>query len=77
MYTVTIYDKSKKIFKTYHSIHTIKYFDRLIEHDWISVSGNDILTYHFPLNFTYQLLSDRGNFSIDSSMIGSFEIELE
>lgn len=77
MYTVTIYDKSKKHFKTYYNIHTIKYFDQLIECDWITIMGNDILSHHFPLNCTYQLLSDSGNYSIDAAIIGTFEIESE
>lgn len=75
MYTVTIYDTSMKKFKSYSSIHTIKYFDNIIESDWITVTGDDILTHHFPFNCNYQLLADNGNYSISSSIIGSFEIQ--
>ena len=39
MYTVTIYDKSKKYFKTYEHIHTIKYFD-LSNYQLIGDYGN-------------------------------------
>ena len=56
MYTVTVYDKSKKMFRTYRSIHSIKYFD-LVD-DWVTVSGDAISSHQFPMNCTYQLLSE-------------------
>lgn len=75
MYTVTIYDKSKKYFKTYEHIHTIKYFDLL--KDWVSLSGDEILSHNFPCLSNYQLISDYGNYSISKSIIGSIEVERE
>lgn len=75
MYTVTIFDKTKKIFKTYHDITQIMYFD--IVDDWVSVPESNFLTHAFPTNCSYQLLSNSGNYNIDSSIIGSFELEKE
>lgn len=75
MYTVAVYDKSKKLFRTYRSIHSIRYFD-LID-DWITISGSKILTYQFPMNCTYQLLSESGNYNIGQDIIGCIEIEKE
>lgn len=75
MYTVTIYDKSKRIFKSYPHITCIKYFDQIDE--WISVSDDEILVHTFPLTCNYHLLSASGNYAIDSSIIGSLEIVKE
>ncbi len=75
MYSITIYDKSKNIFKTYEHIHTIRYFDIL--EDWLTISGNEILSHNFPCSANYQLISDCGNYSISKSIIGSFEVECE
>lgn len=33
-----------------------------------------MLTHYFPTDCNYQLLSDSGNYSIDSSVIGTFEV---
>lgn len=76
MYTVTIYDKSKKVFKSYRFIRSIKYFD-LSDGQWITVSENDILSHEFPMDCTYQLLSETANYNIDKGIIGSIEIEKE
>lgn len=72
MYRVSIYNKSKKLISVYERIHTIKYTDILGE--TIAVSGPDMLTHNFPTDVSYQLLSDCGNYSIDESVIGTFEV---
>lgn len=72
MYKVSIYNKSKKMVAVYDKIHTIKYVDILGE--IITVSGEEIMTHNFPTTRNYQLLSDDGNYSIDESIIGTFEI---
>ena len=38
------------------------------------VTGDDLLTHYFPPYNSYQLLADKGNYSIDKSVIGTFEI---
>ncbi|MDE7202596.1 MAG: hypothetical protein K2O91_12020 [Lachnospiraceae bacterium] len=73
MYNVTIYDKSKKIFKTYKDIHTVKYLQ--YPEDWISVTGEEILTHNFPCLCSYQLIGNNKNYSIDKSIVGAIEIE--
>lgn len=75
MYSVTVFDKSKKIFKTYHNIIQIKYYD--IIDDWVSIPENKFLTHIFPTNCTYQLRSSTGNYNISKDIIGSFELEKE
>ena len=72
MYNVSIYDKNKRLVAEYEDIHTINYTDDLIES--ISISGNELLTHKFPTAYNYQLLSDTGNYSIDKSIIGTFEV---
>lgn len=72
MYKISVYNKSKKLITVYDHIHTIKYTDFLGE--TIAVSGEEILTHFFPTDCTYQLLSDDGNYSIDKSVIGTFEV---
>lgn len=73
MYKVSIYNKSKKMVATYEQIHTIKYTDILGE--TIVVTGEDILTHSFPTSRNFQLLSNDGNYCIDSSVIGTFEVK--
>ena len=72
MYTVEVYNKNKKLIETYHNIHTITYIDTLGEKN--IVTGDDLLTHYFPPYNSYQLLADKGNYSIDNSVIGTFEI---
>lgn len=72
MYIVSIYNKSNKQVATYEGIHTIKYSDLLNE--VTTVVGEEILTHDFPTSCSYQLLSDNGNYSIDDSIIGTFEV---
>lgn len=72
MYKISVYSKSKKLIAVYDRIHTIKYTDFLGE--TITVSGEEALTHFFPTDCTYQLLADDGNYSIDSSVIGTFEV---
>ncbi len=72
MYKVSIYNKSKKIVATYTDIDTVKYIDIL--GDSISISGDKLLTHEFPTNVDYHLFSKNGNFSIDRSVIGTFEV---
>ena len=71
MYTVEVYNKNKKLIETYHNIHTITYIDTLGEKN--IVTGDDLLTHYFPPYNSYQLLADKGNYSIDKS-VGTFEI---
>lgn len=73
MYKIQIYNTSKKIISTYDRIHTVKYKDLLGEP--VIVSGSDMLTHEFPTSVNYQLLSDEGNYSIDKSVIGTFEVK--
>ena len=68
MYTVEVYNKNKKLIETYHNIHTITYIDTLGEKN--IVTGDDLLTHYFPPYNSYQLLADKGNYSIDKSVIG-------
>ncbi|RHV91239.1 hypothetical protein DXA96_03480 [Lachnospiraceae bacterium OF09-33XD] len=75
MYTVTVYDKSKKMFRIYRSIHSIKYFD-LVD-DWVTVSGDAISSHQFPMNCTYQLLSETANYNIGKDIVGCIEVEME
>lgn len=72
MYRVSIYDKSRKKIASYERIHTICYINIIGEN--ISVSGEEMLTHSFPTDRNYHLLSDDGNFSVDKSIIGTFEI---
>ncbi len=72
MYRIQIYNKSKKLISTYERIHTIKYWNVLGEET--VVSGPEILTHRFPATMNYQLLSDDGNYCIDKSVIGTFEV---
>ena len=72
MYTVEVYNKNKKLIETYHNIHTITYIDTLGEKN--IVTGDDLLTHYFPPYNSYQLLADKGNYAIDKSVIGTFEI---
>ncbi len=72
MYRVSIYNKSKKMVAVYDRISTIKYSDFL--GDVIVVEGEEILKHSFPTSCNYQLLSDNGNYSIDKSIIGTFEV---
>lgn len=72
MYTVKVYDKSKKLIETYRDIHTVVYVDVLGE--TITVTGVDLLTHFFPTYCSYQLLASNGNYSIDKSIIGTFEV---
>lgn len=76
MYTVTIYDKSKRKFKSYHHIFSIEYLT-LYDEEWVTVSGEAILSHPFPTNAGYRLMSDAGNYSIESSLVNSIEIEKE
>lgn len=72
MYNVSIYDKSKKLICTYENIHTIKLLNGMRE---VVVTGDELLSYYFPtIEWNYQLVSDNGNYSIDSSIIGTFEV---
>ena len=57
---------------TYLDIHTVKYIDFL--GDSISVTGEDLLTHEFPTSRDYHLFSKDGNYSIDHSVIGTFEV---
>lgn len=72
MYRVQIYNKSKKLISTYERIHTVKYCD-IINGD-VVVTGSDLLSHNFPASVSYQLLSDVGNYCIDKSVIGTFEV---
>ncbi len=72
MYRISIYYKSKKLISVYDSIHTVKYTDVL--GDTIEITGSEMLTHHFPTDVSYHLLSDQGNYSIDKSVIGTFEV---
>ncbi len=72
VYRVSIYDKSKKLVASYEKIHTIKYIDAAL--DQCVVSGNEIASHFFPTSTAYQLLSDDGNYSIDASIVGTFEV---
>lgn len=72
MYRVSIYDKSNRQVSSYDYIHTIKYLDLFGETH--TITGEEILTYKFPTSCSYQLLSDTGNYSINKSIIGTFEI---
>lgn len=71
MYKVSIYNKSNKQVAVYERIHTIIYNDFIGEN---VITGDNMLTHHFPTNFNYHLLSDSGNYSIDESVIGTLEI---
>lgn len=53
----------KKLISVYERIHTV-----------ITITGEEMLTHHFPTDCNYQLISDNGNYSIDSSVIGTFEV---
>lgn len=72
MYRIQIYNKSKKLIATYDRIHTVKYVDVFGEP--VTVSGVEMLTHNFPTFVNYQLLSNDGNYSIDRSIIGTFEV---
>lgn len=72
-YRVSIYDKSKKRVATYEKIHTVKYISPIFGED-VVVTGEEMLTHSFPTGTSYQLLSDDGNYSIDLSVIGTFEV---
>ena len=74
-FTVLIFDTSVKHIKTYHDIKKISYIDALGE--LICVSDYDFLTYKFPTDCNYQLLSENGNYNIDKSVIGTFEVTAE
>lgn len=71
MYKISIYNKSKKLISVYERIHTVKYSNGF--EDTI-VAGEEMLSHYFPTDCNYQLLSDSGNYSIDSSVIGTFEV---
>lgn len=73
MYKVSIYNKSKKLISVYERIHTVKYENELVG-TVITITGEEMLTHHFPTDCNYQLISDNGNYSIDSSVIGTFEV---
>lgn len=75
MFTVTIFDKSKNLFKTYKHIQTIKHFDEC--DGWVVKTENEILSYRFPTFCSYQLISDIGNYNINSDIVGSIDIEKE
>lgn len=72
MYNIKIFNKSKKMVATYRNIETVKYVDILGES--IIVSGDELLTHEFPTKSDYHLYSKDGNYSIDSSVIGTFEV---
>lgn len=74
MYTITVFDKSKKVFKTYKHITKVLYSDALGINE---VSGNDILTHRFQLCFDITLYSATGNYNISSSILGALDIEAE
>lgn len=76
MYTITIYDISKKKFRSYQHISSIEYLQPF-DDDWTKVSGEEILSHHFPSGAGYHLMSDTGNYSIGSSLVGLIEIEKE
>ncbi len=76
MYIVTIYDKSKKKFRSYQHITSIEYLT-VYDDDWIAVSGEEILSHFFPSDAGYHLMSDTGNYSIEHSLVGSVEVEKE
>ena len=71
-YSVLIFDTSARHIKTYHDILKIQYFDIL--DSWIDVPKSEFLTYKFPTDCNYQLLSEKGNYNIDKSIIGTFEV---
>lgn len=71
MYKVSIYNKAKKLISVYERIHTVKYTNGFTE---TIVTGEEMLTHYFPTGCFYQLLSDNGNYSIDASVIGTFEV---
>lgn len=72
MYNIKIFNKSKKMVDTYRNIETVKYLDILGED--IIVSDEEMLTHAFPTNTNYHLYSKDGNYSIDASIIGTFEV---
>lgn len=72
MHRVTIYNKSNKQDDFYEHIHTIRHVDALGETQIIT--GDELLTHEFPTHCSYQLLSDSGNYCIDKSVIGTFEV---
>lgn len=78
MYTVNIFDTSRKIFRTYRHINEIKYFDQISE-EWVSISGSELLSHSFMSEFcqSYHLFSSSGNYTINYSLIGTFEVEKE
>lgn len=72
MYRVSIFDKNKKHVCSFEKIHTVKYCD-VLDDEYV-VTGDDLLSHHFPTNVNYQLLADDGNYSVDASVIGTFEV---
>lgn len=74
MYTVSILDKSKKIIRTYEHINKITYSDYI---DDVVVSGEEMLTHCFPLDYTLRLYSSTGNYVVSGDIIGALEIEKE
>lgn len=72
MYTISVYDKSKALIATYEHINTINYQNKYMID--VTVSGKELLKHKFPTDCDLQLLSDNGNYSISSSIIGTFEI---
>lgn len=72
MFKVSVYNKSKKMVAVYERIHTVNYTD--VTGDVTTVSGEELLTHNFPTSCNYQLLSNDGNYSIDESVIGTFEV---
>lgn len=74
MFTVTIFDKSKKQFRTYLHIEKIiyrNYFDDVI------LEGDDILSHKFALTGDLHLYSSSGNYTVSNGIIGALEIEKE
>lgn len=71
MYKISIYNKFKKLISVYDRIHTVKYSNGF--EDTI-VTGEEILTHYFPTDCNYHLLSDNENYSINSSVIVTFEV---
>lgn len=74
MFTVTIFEKSKKILRTYQHINKITYSNLI---DDVVLEGDSILSHEFDLCCTLHLFSDTGNYTIDAKVIGTLEIDKE
>lgn len=77
IFTVTIYDKSKKLFRTYKNMNRVSYIDFL--GSVIDVSEPDIYEHYFefiPNNY-FHFFGENSNCVIDCSLIGSLEISTD